>query len=219
MPKKSQQSLLPLRTLRSDADYQSALDFKEILWESPAGSDDERELERVLALIDDYERSHYPVAVPVRGCENVMRYRLVTRANGRDILPVRGFSYLEGWTLTPYAVAEAMARKNDPAQNIEYQSLLAYRFENERFVRVRTAEWESILESLDAHMKDLEKDVRGFEKQWALLKREAILLLPAGCFFFVDEFIDAFCEEVDEYGPELTDPVQATLQGLRTRTS
>ena len=209
MPNQSQPSLLPLRTLRSDADYQSALDFKELLWESPVGSEEELELERVLALIDDYERKHYPIAVPVRGYDNEMKYRLVTRANGRDILPVRGFSYLEGWALTPYAVAEAMARKDDPEKNIEYQSLLAYRFENERFTRVTTAEWESILESLDAHKKDLAKAVRGREKQLALLKEEAILLLPAGCFFFVDEFIDAFCEEVDEYGPEFTDPVKA----------
>ncbi len=209
MPNQSQPSLLPLRTLRSDADYQSALDFKELLWESPVGSNEELELERVLALIDDFERKHYPIAVPVRGYDNEMKYRLITRANGRDILPVRGFSYLEGWTLTPYDVANAMARKNDTSQNFEYQSLVAYRFENERFIRVTTAEWESILESFDAHVKDIAKSVRGMERKLALLKEEAIHLLPAGYFFFVDEFIGAYSEKVDEYGPEFSDPVQA----------
>ena len=44
----------------SDSDYELALRRVEALWGSPAGSSQGDELEVLIALIEAYEREHYP---------------------------------------------------------------------------------------------------------------------------------------------------------------
>jgi hypothetical protein len=197
------------RALQSDSEYQAALDSMESLWESPEGSAEERELEMVLMQIENYELQHYPVAVPVRYTNNLKRYRLTANAGGRRVLPIRALPYLDGWGMTPESVAKIMARKIDRANDLEFQRLAAYKPADDRFIRITTAEWESIYANFEAHSADVAKSILGSDKRLEIYQAEAIFLLPASSFFWADDFINEFSKPVDDFGPEFTDPVTA----------
>jgi len=52
------------KILKSEADYQQALAYLDTLMEAPIGSPEEEELELFSALIEQYEREHFPAELP-----------------------------------------------------------------------------------------------------------------------------------------------------------
>jgi len=53
-----------IKPIRSDKDYQRSLERVEQLWGAPVGSRQGDELEILVALVEGYEREHYPISLP-----------------------------------------------------------------------------------------------------------------------------------------------------------
>ena len=52
------------KILRTEAEYQAALDYVAALMDAPPGSAEEDELELFAMLIEQYEEEHFPIAPP-----------------------------------------------------------------------------------------------------------------------------------------------------------
>jgi HTH-type transcriptional regulator/antitoxin HigA len=59
--------------LRSDAEYEATLARIHVLMDAAPGSEDERELERLAALVHTYEDVHYPIAPPTAEAARAFR--------------------------------------------------------------------------------------------------------------------------------------------------
>jgi HTH-type transcriptional regulator/antitoxin HigA len=55
---------MEIRPIRSETDYNQALCRVETLWGSASGTPAGDELDVVVALVEAYEREHYPIALP-----------------------------------------------------------------------------------------------------------------------------------------------------------
>src|ERR1700735_773033 len=55
---------MDIKPIRSEADYERALRRVERLWDSPQGPARSDELDILAALIEAYERRHYPIDLP-----------------------------------------------------------------------------------------------------------------------------------------------------------
>jgi HTH-type transcriptional regulator / antitoxin HigA len=53
-----------IKPIRSKADYHSALQRVEAIWDAPKGSAEDDELDILVALIEAYERERYPIGPP-----------------------------------------------------------------------------------------------------------------------------------------------------------
>lgn len=53
-----------MKRISSEKQYEKALARVEHLWDAPEDSDDERELDQLVELIEAYEEEHYPIAPP-----------------------------------------------------------------------------------------------------------------------------------------------------------
>lgn len=53
-----------IKPIKSEADYEKALQRVESLWNAPEGSSESDELDVLATLIEAYERDHYPVDLP-----------------------------------------------------------------------------------------------------------------------------------------------------------
>lgn len=203
--------------IRSEAEYQAAHDRVDLLSESPVGSDEEKELESLLAEIRNFELEHYPIAVPERGSTDLKRFRLYTTIGEKKVkvLPVRALPYLP-WSMSPFDVATIMARKGDPDTSPEFYRIASYRHEVSHFVRVTLDVWEEIYATFLSRSNDLQRSIVGLDKQYQIWEEEAPLLLPPSVFLIVDDFIAEFSEKRDDWGPEFTDPVSA-LQSLYSK--
>ena len=179
------------------------------LWETtdPAELDKLREL---IVATEVFEDEHFPIAIPEHnGNSNLFWFRLTVDIGSRRAIPVRALPLLKDWTLYPETVAKIMARDINRNYDIEFQSLAAYRIVAGKAIRVKTTEWQQIVEQMSNLAMDLGNAFRSFDKRKAAWDAESFLTLPAGAFIWADEFIDEFSQEVDEYGPAFTDPVQA----------
>ena len=55
---------MDIKPIRGEADYERALHRVEALWNSPQGSPESDELDVIVALVEAYERDHYPIDLP-----------------------------------------------------------------------------------------------------------------------------------------------------------
>lgn len=55
---------MDIKPIKSEGDYEKALQRVESLWNAPEGSADCDELDVLATLIEAYERDHYPVGLP-----------------------------------------------------------------------------------------------------------------------------------------------------------
>jgi len=55
---------MDIKPIKSERDYEQALQRVESLWKSPEGSGESDELDVLATLIEAYEREHYPVDLP-----------------------------------------------------------------------------------------------------------------------------------------------------------
>jgi HTH-type transcriptional regulator / antitoxin HigA len=55
---------MDIKPIRSEADYERALHRVEELWDSAEGSTESDEVDVLTALIEAYEREHYPINLP-----------------------------------------------------------------------------------------------------------------------------------------------------------
>src|SRR6266704_2408082 len=55
---------MDIKPIKSERDYEQALQRVESLWKSPEGSAESDELDVLATLIEAYEREHYPVDLP-----------------------------------------------------------------------------------------------------------------------------------------------------------
>jgi len=55
---------MDIKPIKSERDYEQALQRVESLWKSPEGSAESDELDVLATLIEAYEREHYPIDLP-----------------------------------------------------------------------------------------------------------------------------------------------------------
>ena len=55
---------MDIKPIKSERDYEQALQRVESLWKSPEGSAESDELDVLATLIETYEREHYPMDLP-----------------------------------------------------------------------------------------------------------------------------------------------------------
>jgi HTH-type transcriptional regulator/antitoxin HigA len=55
---------MSIKPIKSESEYESALEEIESLFSSKPGTDDFDRLEVLAVLVQDYERVHYPIALP-----------------------------------------------------------------------------------------------------------------------------------------------------------
>jgi HTH-type transcriptional regulator/antitoxin HigA len=55
---------MDIRPIKSERDYEQALQRVESLWKSPEGSAESDELDVLATLIEAYEREHFPIDLP-----------------------------------------------------------------------------------------------------------------------------------------------------------
>ncbi len=55
---------MDIKPIKSERDYEQALQRVESLWKSPEGSVESDELDVLATLIEAYEREHYPIDLP-----------------------------------------------------------------------------------------------------------------------------------------------------------
>ena len=55
---------MDIKPIKSEGDYEKALQRVESLWNAPEGSAESDELDVLATLIEAYERDHYPVSLP-----------------------------------------------------------------------------------------------------------------------------------------------------------
>lgn len=55
---------MKLKPIKSEQDYQAALDRLEVIFDAHPGTEDSDELEILGMLIEKYEREHYPIELP-----------------------------------------------------------------------------------------------------------------------------------------------------------
>ncbi len=80
-----------VRPLRSEADYEAALDDVAALWGSPSGTADGDRLDVLATLIDAYEAAHHPMDPPdpIAAIEFRMEQQGLTRKDLEDIIGSR----------------------------------------------------------------------------------------------------------------------------------
>ena len=55
---------MELRPIKSEADYQTALERLEQIFDAPIGTPESDEADIVGLMVDDYEKKHYPIDAP-----------------------------------------------------------------------------------------------------------------------------------------------------------
>ena len=55
---------MDIKPIKSEGDYEKALQRVESLWNAPEGSAESDELDVLATLIEEYEREHYPLGLP-----------------------------------------------------------------------------------------------------------------------------------------------------------
>jgi len=75
-----------VKPIRSEGDYEQALERVEALWASPAGSPQGDELEVLITLVEAYEREHYPIDLP--NPLQAIKFRL--EQSGKDLQALIG---------------------------------------------------------------------------------------------------------------------------------
>ncbi len=83
---------MEIRPIHSKKDYKAALADIQTLWDAPAKSADGYRLEILALLVEQYEKSHYPVQVPdpIEFIEHVMESRGLTRKHMEPFIGPRG---------------------------------------------------------------------------------------------------------------------------------
>jgi hypothetical protein len=81
---------MDIKPIRAEADYERALRRVEELWDAPDGSAESDELEMLAALIEVYEREHYPMeGASAEVLIQPGRSGRKKRRNGVPLLPAR----------------------------------------------------------------------------------------------------------------------------------
>jgi HTH-type transcriptional regulator / antitoxin HigA len=78
-----------IRPIRSEADYDEALQRVEALWGSTSGTPEGDELDVLVSLVEAYEREHYPIDLPTP--IEAIKFRLEQQGKGyRSLIGVIG---------------------------------------------------------------------------------------------------------------------------------
>lgn len=80
---------MEIRPIKTDADYESALSQIDQLWDAEPGSSESDNLEILLALVEAYEKEHYPIEPPdpIEAIKFRMEQMGLTR---KDLEPILG---------------------------------------------------------------------------------------------------------------------------------
>jgi HTH-type transcriptional regulator/antitoxin HigA len=83
---------MSIKPIHSEADYQSTLAQIEGLWAAADGSEDAGQLEVLAMLVEDYEKTHFPIAAPdpIDFLHSVMETRNLTRKDLEPYIRPRG---------------------------------------------------------------------------------------------------------------------------------
>lgn len=64
MPPQFKGIAVEIKPIRTEADYEAALEEIERLWEAPGGSPEGDKLDVLVTLVEAYEEKHYPIPPP-----------------------------------------------------------------------------------------------------------------------------------------------------------
>ena len=83
---------MELKLIRTRKDYRAALAEADRLWDAPARSPESDQLDVLTLLIEQYERTHFPIADPdpIAFLEHVMEARGLTRKDLEPFIGPRG---------------------------------------------------------------------------------------------------------------------------------
>jgi HTH-type transcriptional regulator/antitoxin HigA len=64
MQTQSRFTIMNIKPIKTEADYQQALNRLEVIFDAPIGTPESDEADVLGLLIDDYEKKHYPIDAP-----------------------------------------------------------------------------------------------------------------------------------------------------------
>jgi HTH-type transcriptional regulator/antitoxin HigA len=83
---------MKLKLIRTEKDYRTALAEVDRLWDAPAKSSESDQLDVLTLLVEQYERTHFPIPdpEPIELLEHVMEARNLTRKDLEPYIGPRG---------------------------------------------------------------------------------------------------------------------------------
>ena len=105
---------------------------------------------------------------------------------GRDALPVRALPFVTSWMVTPSAMARALSGEDND------HGLVAYRENGGSPARIKPEAWATILEGIEDRMRERKRAETEPNEHRQAARREAVELLPAGVFIWLDDAVHWF---------------------------
>ena len=112
---------------------------------------------------------------------------LTINVDGREALPVRALAYVTGWTLSPDAIAENLAKKT-PNLCAKLKNTVAYHLHGGEPIEVLPKEWDGILAKIEGLASELQEKYPTGNQAYADWRARVISKLPEGVFVWLDEF-------------------------------
>ena len=83
---------MEIRLIKTESDYETALDEIDRLWGAPEGTEEGDRLDVLLVLVENYESKHYPIAPPdpIEAIKFRMDQMNLTRKDLEPIIGSRG---------------------------------------------------------------------------------------------------------------------------------
>lgn len=115
--------------------------------------------------------------------------RLTIWIEGREALPVRAIPYVTGWQMSPYEVAQSMAKIEPPPPfPLLLQDLSAYHLPDDTSVEVLPREWDATIAGLEGYEAELKQQYPADAIGYAVWRKNSAEKLPAGVFVWLNEF-------------------------------
>jgi len=111
--------------------------------------------------------------------------------DGREAIPARAIPFVTGWMVSPDVVAKIFSKTDHWATRLEGISAY-YLSVNGKYSPVLPKEWDGILADLQILSDKLASTETIEQENYPAWRQQSILLLPASCFVWRNEFEEAF---------------------------
>lgn len=117
--------MMNIKLIRTEQDYEAAMERIGVLWGAPVGSPEGDELEVLSILVERFETEHHPI--PMSDPIEAIKFRLDQQGLGpRDLEPFIGSSGRVSEVLNrKRGLSLSMIKRLHKGLNIPYESLLA----------------------------------------------------------------------------------------------
>jgi len=73
---------MQIKMIKSEKEYQQALEMLDVIFDAKAGSEQGKELESLVLLIDKYEKENFPIGMP--NADEAIKFRIEQMNNRED---------------------------------------------------------------------------------------------------------------------------------------